>query len=170
MAPRKKKPEKKEEEGEKKILVPVRVLEGLADRIERLEGSADTARLYHFDAKHAKKGPNVVRLSVYEDDKGKTKIVTAWRTLKDSVRKMGNVGVVEDQQYEVLFHDGSKKDLVGYVAFSEIRYTKQIRAEEVSRTTDAEGASTLKVRLRAEDAETIGLEDREFSIDLRFVN
>ncbi len=163
------KEEEKEETGvtekpkKRTVTVDADKLESFLQRFDELEAKvnsvSDVGRLDNFERKRFQKGPNRFRLSTY-DDNGKELVITAWRTVKDVSKKDPVMGMIEDQQYEIILENNKKVEVRGYFNFSELKYSKQIVAEEISRTTDANG-TTLKVKLP---------EGRELTIGAQFVN
>jgi len=156
-------PKKNEgKEDEETVVVNKAELGKVLQRLERLEGAADKGRLGKYDARFFKRGPNLFTLSVYDG-----KIITGWRTLKNVSYKDPSTGhLIEDQQYEILFHNNTKIKVEGYEQFSDIRFNERVQVEEISRTQDETGTS-LKVKVVDPDSHFY---EKEFVIDISFVN
>lgn len=157
--------EKKEKpdapEGET-VVVNKAELTKVLERLERLETAADKGRLASYDSRFFQRGPNVFTLSVHEG-----KVITGWRTLKNVSYKDPQTGrLIEDQQYELIFHDNTKEKVNGYERFSDIRFSERIKVEEVSRTQDEHG-TTLTVKVIDSDNPFYG---KQFAVDIDFVN
>jgi len=82
------------------ITIEKDTLDKIMQRMERLEASADKARLENFDSKQKKKIGKIVRLRAIDG-----KIIVGWRTLKDVVEKTPRGVWKEDQQIEVTYED-----------------------------------------------------------------
>lgn len=144
------------------VVVDRSELNKLLGRLDRLESTADKGRLGKYDARFFKRGPNLFTLSVFED-----RIITGWRTLKNNSYKDPRSGaIVEDQQYEILFHNNTKEQVQGYLAFSDMRYNETVQAEEVSRETTEDG-TTLKLKIVDPNSKFF---EEELLLDIRFVN
>lgn len=158
--------EKNKKEKEEVVEVSKSALDELIKKIDRLERASDKGRLAGIDSRFFKRGPNQFLLGVVED-KGKQKIITGWRVLKNvSYRDPRTRGLVEDMQYEVLFHDNTKMKVLGYLEFSDMRYNNTIKVEETGRNTNEETTS-INVKVIDENSEFFG---KELLVDVEFLN
>ena len=110
---------------------------------EMLKWAADKSRLQRWEESHRVGKPKVVMLTIEGD-----KVAIAWRTIKDEVELNSATGAyTENQEYEILFDDNSKKIIKRYPEFVRWQYSSKVAAEVLSETHEQDGSRTFKVQL-----------------------
>jgi hypothetical protein len=132
--------------------------------IEMLTQIADKKKLFLYQQKTGKKGPDIVdirSITVEENGKSEEKIIVGWRTIKNDV----NFDPVtrkwhEDQEIEVMFDDG-KSQKMSYRSF--ILGYRRIKCKKLSEEK-VEGEDFPIFRLARQDT------GEEYRISAKFVN
>lgn len=102
---------------------------------EALTFAADRSRLQAFQERQKTPGNRVVKLLTFVADDGVRKVVLAWKKVKDDVFKGANGAWVEDQVYEIVMEDDSKKEIPLLTFFRNT--ADKIKAEVIEEKTDS---------------------------------
>lgn len=116
----------------------------------------DKKALAHYYSRNRESLPSIVKLRIID-----SKLVVGWRTIKNEIYQIaGTQKWVENQIIELLFDNGSKKEMP-YIDF--VRNYEYIFAKVINSTID-EISKELSIKVARED------NGKELTIGVKFVN